>query len=228
VGNGGSSREREAGGQLRPLHGGRHSIPADILAHNQRERLIAGLASTVAERGYNAATIAQIAEAASVSKRTFYEHFANKEECFLAAYEALDDYLATVLAEAFETEDEWPDQVTAAAAALISFLASRPNFARLYLVEAAVVGEAMSAPREATAARLIALLEPGRRYRGVDPEMAEGMEEGLVGGILTLLGRRVMSGEAERLERFTPAVIEFALAPYLGSEEARVVIERHS
>jgi AcrR family transcriptional regulator len=227
VGNQASSRDREAG-QLRPLHGGRHSIPADVLAHNQRERLIAGLAATVAEQGYNAATVAQIAEAASVSKRTFYEHFSNKEECFAAAYAALDGYLATVVDEAVRTESEWPDQVAAAAGALIGFLASRPSFARVYLVEVVVVGEAMIAARNATAERLIALLEPGRRYRGVDPEMAEGIEEGLVGGILTLLGRRVISGEAERLARFTPAAIEFALAPYLGKEEARRVSGRHS
>ena len=179
---------------LRPLHGGRHSIPADVLAHNQRERLLAALASCAAEHGYNATTISQITSAASVSRRTFYEHFAGKEECFLAAYEALDGYLGTVMEEAVERESEWPDQVAAAFVDLLDFLASRPNFARLYLVEAAVVGEGMADAREKTAKRFIALLEPGRRYRDVDP----GIEEGLVGGIVTLLGRRVLGGEADR------------------------------
>jgi AcrR family transcriptional regulator len=224
VGSRASSNEPEDSGQLRPLHGGRHSIPADVLAHNQRERLLAALASCVAEHGYNATTISQITSAASVSRRTFYEHFAGKEECFLASYEALDSYLGTLIDDAVKAESEWPDQVAAAFVALIGFLASRPNFARIYLVEAAVVGEAMADAREKTAQRFIALLEPGRKYRDVDP----GVEEGLVGGIVTLLGRRVLGGEADELNRFAPGVIEFALAPYLGVDEAREAIARHT
>jgi AcrR family transcriptional regulator len=223
VATGESSSGAEDASSLRPLHGGRHSIPADVLAHNQRERLLAALASCVAEHGYNATTISQITSAASVSRRTFYEHFAGKEECFLAAYEALDSYLATVMEEAVQGEEEWADQVAAAFRALIGFLASRPNFARLYLVEVAVVGEGMAAARETTAKRFIALLEPGRKLRDVDP----GIEEGLVGGIVTLLGRRVLNGEAAELDRFAAGVTEFVLAPYLGVDEARRAIARH-
>ena len=224
MGSGGSGNEPEESGQLRPLHGGRHSIPADVLAHNQRERLLAALASCVAEHGYNATTISQITSAASVSRRTFYEHFDGKEECFLAAYEALDSYLATLMDEAVERETEWSDQVAAAFVALIDFLASRPNFARLYLVEAAVVGEGMADAREKTAKRFIALLEPGRKHRDVDP----GIEEGLIGGVVTLLSRRVLSGEAAELVRFAPGLLEFALVPYLGVDEARRTIARHT
>ncbi len=195
-----------------------------MLAHNQRERLLAALASSVAENGYNATTITQITSAASVSRRTFYEHFDGKEECFLAAYEALDSYLATLMGEAADAEDKWPDQVVAGFVAVIGFLASSPNFARIYLIEAAVVGEATTEARAETAGRFIKLLEPGRRHRDLDP----GIEEGLVGGIMTLLARRVLNGEAAELDRFVPAVLEFALAPYLGVDEARSVIARHT
>jgi AcrR family transcriptional regulator len=214
--------------RLKPLHGGRHSLSPDMVAFNQRERLLAGLAATVAENGYSKATIARITEAASVSRRTFYENFDSKDECFLAAYEALDTYLATLMEEAVEAESEWPDRVAATFTALIGFLASRPNFARLYLVEPAAVGEAMTAPREKTAQRFIALLEPGRKERAAERDLPEGIEEALVGGIVTLLGRRILSGEAEHLDRFSPAVIEFALAPYLGPEGARQVAAKHS
>jgi AcrR family transcriptional regulator len=217
-----AGKEPEDTGTLRPLHGGRHSIPPEVLAHNQRERLLAALASCVAEHGYNATTIGQITGAASVSRRTFYEHFDGKEECFLAAYEALDGYVETLMKQAADEREEWPDRVAAAVRAVTAFLASRPNFARLYLVEAAVVGEAANAVREKTAQRFVELLEPGRRLRDVDP----GIEVGLVGGIITLLGRRVLNGEADRLDAFAPAVIEFALSPYLGVEEARAVIAR--
>jgi len=216
----------EGEGRLRPLHGGRHGLSPDIVAFNQRERLLAAVAAVAAEHGYNAATIAQIAEAASVSRRTFYENFEGKEECFFAAYDALDDYLVSLMDEAIATQPEWADQVAATFVALIGFLASRPELARLYLVEAAAVGEPMAARRGRTAERFIALLEEGRAETG-GPAPAEGIEEALVGGAVTLLTRRIAAGEGEHLDRFAPAVIEFVLSPYLGVDEARAVAARH-
>ena len=65
----------------------------EFIAQNQRERIITALVDTVAERGYNATTVAHITKAASVSRRTFYEHFADKEACFLAAYEMVADHI---------------------------------------------------------------------------------------------------------------------------------------
>ena len=84
--------------------------------------------------------------------------------------------------------------------------------------------KAANAAREKTTTRFAELLEPGRRLREVDP----GVEEGLIGGLVTLLGRRVLNGEADQLEALAPAVIEFVLSPYLGVDEARAVIARGS
>src|SRR5262245_64584126 len=68
---------------------GRHGLPREFVARNQRERLIAGLAEAVAENGYAGTTIAHITRHAAVSRRTFYEHFASKDECFVAAYDTV-------------------------------------------------------------------------------------------------------------------------------------------
>ena len=213
--------EGEAPERLHPLQGGRHGLPADVVAFNQRERLLAAMAATAAEFGYNKTTIGEIADTAKVSRRTFYEHFSSKEACFLAAYDAVDDYIATLLAGVSAGQENWSDLVAAAFAALMEFLAGRPQLARLYLVEAAVVGEGMSSRRAKSAKRLIVLLETGRAERSADRGPAEGIEEALVGGILTLTARRILAGEAEQLQRFVPAIVEFALAPYLGVKEAR-------
>src|SRR6187455_2663699 len=71
--------------ELAGLPPGRHGLPREFVAHNQRERLIAGLAEAVAENGYAGTTIAHIPRQAAVSRRTFYEHFSSKDECFIAA-----------------------------------------------------------------------------------------------------------------------------------------------
>lgn len=214
--------------QIRPLHGGRHGLPPDVVAFNQRERLLAAIAEVVAEHGYNKATIAQITGVASVSRRTFYEHFDGKEACFIAAYDAVDEYLGRRLAELVAEQDEWPDQVAAALAETLHFFASHPILARLSLVESSTVGEGMASRRERTVTRLVALLRPGREWHPGEHELNEGIEEALGGGIAILIARRVAAGEAEQLERFIPGLVEFTLAPYLGVEAAREAATRHS
>jgi AcrR family transcriptional regulator len=218
------ARAGEPAPRGKPLHGGRHSLPADLVAFDQRERLLAALARVVAENGYNKATIGAISEAAAVSRRTFYEHFKEKEACFLAAYDALDDYLVSLVEESVPAEAEWPQRVAVTLATVVGFLGEHPELARVYVVEPNVVpGKEMAGRREARAERYIELLEPGRSWRGNDRDLAEGIEEAIFGGIITLLARRIVAGEGGELARFIPAVVEFALSPYLGMERAREI-----
>ena len=186
------------------------------------------LPQTVAEHGYNKTTVALITDAASVSRRTFYEHFSGKEDCFLAAFDALSTHLFGLMAEAVAGQSEWSDQVAAALIAPLRFFASHPELARVYMVEAVSAGEIMADRREERARRLTAFLEAGRSQRIGNRDLADGLEEAIAGGIITLLFSRVRAGEAEQLERFAPAMIEFALSPYLGIEEARKLAARHT
>lgn len=219
--------DKERGERARPLHGGRHSLLPTTVAFDQRERILGALAAAVADSGYNKVTISQITERASVSRRTFYEMFSGKQEAFLVTYDALDEYLVSLAGESVSREVEWPDRVATTLAATIAFLAERPDLARVYLVETVVVGGPMVSRLEARAERCIELLAPGRGHRDGGREPAEGIEEAVFGGIVTLLARRIVAGEGERLTRFTPAVIEFALAPYLGMERARELAAAH-
>jgi AcrR family transcriptional regulator len=206
---------------LGPLHGGRHNLPRDVVAFNQRERMLSAVASVVAGQGYNKMTVANITEVASVSRRVFYEQFSGKEAAFLAAYDAVDGHLVSLLAEAADEGLDWAGQVVAVLTELTRFFAAHPDVARLYLVEAAVVGEGTAARREESAERLIALLSEGRKQKLEGGAPSAGIEEGLVGGVMTMLGRRVAAGEVEQLERFAPAAIEFVTTPYLGPTTAR-------
>ena len=173
-------------------------------------------------------TIGEIADTAAVSRSTFYQHFKGKEECFAAAYDAVDSYLAEEISAIVGTQTEWPDRVAAVLAELVRFLASRPNLARLYLVEAFTVGAGMASRREASVGRLVSLLETGREHLAAERELSEGIEEALAGGALTLLARRVLVSEAEQLPRVLPTLIELTLAPYLDTEEVHLLIARHS
>src|SRR5687768_18574853 len=83
----------------RRLPRGTHGLDRDVVEASQRTRLLEAVGRAVAERGYAAATIDDVVRRAGVSKKTFYEHFADKQDCFLAAYEAASEELLERFAE---------------------------------------------------------------------------------------------------------------------------------
>jgi AcrR family transcriptional regulator len=208
--------------ELARLPPGRHGLPREFVAHNQRERLIAGIAEAIAESGYSGTTIAHITRHAAVSRRTFYEHFTSKDECFVAAYDTVMAELRERVGQAFEQEDDWPHAVKAGIRAMLTFLAAEPNLARLCMVEALVAGPVVVERYDAAIQSFVPYFESGRDGR--PPEVLERLssttEEALVGGMMSLISRRIIAGRASELESLLPDLVEFTLTPYLGSDEA--------
>jgi AcrR family transcriptional regulator len=208
--------------ELARLPPGRHGLPREFVTHNQRERLIAGLAEAVAEGGYSGTTIAHITRAAAVSRRTFYEHFASKDECFVAAYDTVMAELRERVTSAFEEHEEWPQAIKAGIDAMLEFLAAEPNLARLCMVEALVAGPAVVERYDAAIQSFVPYFKEGREGRPPEvlARLSPTTEEALVGGMVSLISRRVIAGKAEELEDLLPDLVEFTLTPYLGSAEA--------
>jgi AcrR family transcriptional regulator len=205
---------------LGPLPAGRHGFSRAQVAHNQRERLIAGLATAVAERGYRAVTITDITKQARVSRRVFYENFEGKEECFLAAFEVVVGHIRELAAEAAEGIDDWPRQAIAAARTVLAFFAEEPDLGRLCLVESQAAGPAVSARFHEAVRELVPYLEEGRALRTRDRELPATTEDSTIGALVMLASRKVAGGEAAQLEDLLPEFAEFILAPYLGAEDA--------
>lgn len=211
--------------ELARLPPGRHGLPREFVAHNQRERLIAGLAEAVAENGYAGTTIAHITRHAAVSRRTFYEHFDSKDECFVAAYDTVMAELRQRVDQAFNDEDEWPRAIRAGIAAMLEFLTTEPHLARLSMVEALVAGPVVVERYDAAIQGLVPYFEAGRKGRSaaVLAGLSPSTEEALVGGMVSLISRRIFADRTEELESLLPDLVEFALTPYLGSAEAAKV-----
>jgi AcrR family transcriptional regulator len=211
--------------ELARLPPGRHGLPREFVARNQHERLIAGLAEAVAENGYAGTTIAHITRHAAVSRRTFYEHFNSKDECFIAAYDTVMTELNRRIGEAFDQEEEWPQAVRAGLAAMLEFLVSEPHLARLSMVEALVAGPVVIERYDAAIQGLVPYFEAGRKGRPDDvlAGLSSTTEEALVGGIVSLISRRIFADRTDELEALLPDLVEFALTPYLGSAEAAKV-----
>lgn len=214
--------------ELARLPPGRHGLPREFVARNQRERLIAGLAEAVAENGYAGTTIAHITRHAAVSRRTFYEHFHSKDECFIAAYDTVMTELNRRVEEAFDQEGEWPQAVRAGLAAMLEFLVGEPHLARLSMVEALVAGPVVIERYDAAIQSLVPYFAAGRK--GLPDDILAGLspttEEALVGGIVSLISRRIFADRTAELESLLPDLVEFALTPYLGSVEAAKIARR--
>src|SRR6476661_10824671 len=124
-----------------------------------RERLVLGMVAAVAERGYAATTITDVVRHARVSRRTFYEHFADKEACFLAAYDVVSDGVLARIAGAEAAASEWEDRIHAGVRAYLSALALEPEVERVFTVEILSAGPAALAHRREVLRRFAAHIQ---------------------------------------------------------------------
>jgi AcrR family transcriptional regulator len=210
--------------EVERLPRGRHGLSREFVARNQRERVLAALAECLYERGFAETTISMISRRAGVSKGDFYKQFESKDACFLEAYgDAAAQFYEGAVA-ACEGADGWADGVVAALAALLDLLARRPAQARLVLVEGLRVGKGVYDRYQDALLAFVPHLAAGAPAPPGAAGLPPATDEAVVGGIASLLSRRIAAGEIEQLPDFLPEVAEFALAPYLGAAEARRII----
>ncbi|HKB50647.1 MAG TPA: TetR/AcrR family transcriptional regulator [Solirubrobacterales bacterium] len=215
--SGAQAAEALASGRDR-LPPGRHGLPRAFVAENQRERLLNGVVEAVAEHGYNATTISRITAAAKISRRTFYESFEGKEDCFLAAYEMIEAHVLDSMLSAPGAGEPWPDRVRARLAALLDVLARDAAVSRCFLIEPLAAGGDVAARYREAMQLLAGTLRPEPPPSELDMEVRD---QALIGGIATLIVRRLNAGGAQRLPDLLPDLVELALAPYIGREEAK-------
>lgn len=184
---------------------GRHRVPAEVVEHSQRSRLLGAMTDEVAEVGYGAARIADVARRAGVSLSSFYTHFDGKPECFLAAYGAVADALIDELDQLRDVEDPG-DRLLMALTAYLTWFAQRPSAAAAYLVEVHAAGPAGLGARSAVIERIaqttIALAD------GAAPEHALRAYLLLVDAIAH---EEVVAGRATKLPDIAPRLLELGV-----------------
>ncbi|MGE5283211.1 MAG: TetR/AcrR family transcriptional regulator [Chloroflexota bacterium] len=203
---------------------GRHGLSREFVAENQRERLLAALAYCLYDRGYERTTVAAIGKRAAVSKSDFYKHFESKEACFLAAYDDAVERVRIQLRSACDERRRWEIRVLDALAALLDFLAAEPELARLLLVEGLRAGRGVYDRYQEALQSFVPYLRAGAPAPPDGAPPPPESDEAIVGGVASLLSRRALAGEFERLPEFLPQIGEFVLTPYLGAAETRRII----
>jgi AcrR family transcriptional regulator len=183
-------------------------------SRSARPQLIEGLCLSVEEKGYAATTIADIVRHARVSKRTFYEAFADKEECFLAAYRELSDQTMQAVATVVDADEPWERQIERAVRAYLSTLEARPALTRTFLLEIQAAGaRALGLRREILqqfAELTRGFVEEARRRRPELKRMTPAMAMAIVGGINELMLLKVE--RAARLGDLADTAVELVRA----------------
>lgn len=196
------------------------------MTESQRNRIHEAMIGVVSERGYPETRVVDVIGVAGVSRKTFYELFDSKEDCFLAAYDVLLENLLGEAGNAFESRAgaSWAERIGAALETLLEHLSRHPEEARFAIVEVLAAGPKALARRDAALRQFAGFLEAGRSETTVDLPGITSMA--IAGGINELLYSEILHGAVSRLPSRLPDLMFWVTLPFLGAEGATAERER--
>ncbi len=198
---------------------GRHGLSRELVAQSQQERLLAAVIRVTASKGYRASSVADILREAGVGRETFYRHFKDKRDCFVAANDALLGDLEARVGEAYERPGSWPDRVRGALGTMLDWFATNPEIARVMMIEMGTVGPIAGARFHETFERFTAMLDDGDD--GVERTPYLPNLAGLASAaVFAAVYEEVALGNSANLPALLPQLTFEVLLPYIGEEAA--------
>ena len=200
---------------------GRHRLTRGAVVEHQRQRLIRAVPAAVRAKGYAALTVEDISVRAGVSRRTFYENFRDKEDCFMTSLRQHEQELLAVVAGAASAGGDWQERARFALSAMLRFLANRPDVAHMSMVEVMAAGPRALAERDRAISALASLI--GEEALAAVPNPAPRLYlRTVAGAILQLVYAWVRSGRTDQLEQLLPTCMYMSLVALYGSHGAAV------
>jgi AcrR family transcriptional regulator/DNA-binding MarR family transcriptional regulator len=189
--------------------------------------MLAAAVDAVEEVGYARMTVAEVISRARVSRKTFYDVFADREDCFLAAFEQAIAQSRLIAREAYEREGgQWREGIRAALGRLLVFMDEEPGLAKLCVVEALAAGEKVLERRAAVLDEVSALIDQGRFLTTAIRQPPPVTAEGIVGGVFAVLHTRLLDESDEPLTNLLAPLMSTIVLPYLGARAASRELER--
>jgi AcrR family transcriptional regulator len=217
------SARKSAGDELSARSNG---LASGRVVEIQRARMLTAMAAVCAERGAANATVAHVVERAGVSRRTFYELFTDREDCFLAAFDEGIERVAAGVLPLWAGGGSWRERLRASLIELLSFLDSDPGTGRLVVVEALGAGHRALQRRGNVLALLFAAVDGGRAEAKAGSEPSPLTAEGVVGAVLSVLYGRMVEADPRPLLELVNPLMSMIVLPYLGPAAARRELSR--
>ncbi len=199
----------------------RRAQPREQVAEIQRSRLLAGAVGAIDEHGYVHTTVGHIATRARVSRRTFYELFADREACLAALFEDVVGMIERELAVGGMGALVWRERVRGGLWAILAFFDREPALARVCVVQVLRGGPEVLERRDEVLARLAAVLDEGRAEGARGAQCTALTAEGLVGAAFGIVYARLLRGERTPLTDLFGELMGMIVLPYLGPAAAR-------
>jgi AcrR family transcriptional regulator len=186
----------------------------------KRQRILDGMLEAVGTEGYERTSVRTVLDRTGVYRQAFYDNFADKDDCYLQAYDAGLERVEALMLAAAAGEKSWRGQLRAGLAALLDFLDAEPDAGRALIVEVHAAGPEALAKRATAMERIAAFLDLARD--GLDdaespPPIAP---EGIAAGIHAVIHSRLATGTSGGFRELLPEFMYFAVLPYFGAEVA--------
>lgn len=208
-------------------HGPRtRNVPElELVTSPKRQAILDGMLEAVGAEGYEQTSVRTVLDRTGVYRQAFYDNFADKDDCYLQAFEAGVERVETLMLAAAAGEESWTGQLRGGLGALLDFLEAEPDIGRALIVEVHAAGPEALARRTAVMERVNGFLDRARE-EGADGETPPPIAgEGIAAGIHAVIHSRLATGVDEGFRELLPEFMYFAVLPYFGAERARAEME---
>jgi len=188
-------------------------------SETRRQAILEAMVRVVGRKGYTATSVADVIGEAEVSRTTFYKHFEDKHDCFLAAYEIVVERVVDGVIANCDGEQAWLERVRIGLATIVKMFALEPELARTAIVEVSAAGADARQRHRNAFTRFTEILDEGKQLSS-DSELPEGIGLMAAGAVSGLIFDELLSGRAERLPQLLPDLLFALLAPYIGAGAA--------
>jgi AcrR family transcriptional regulator len=216
------TKTRSRAPRLRP---GPNGLGRGQVSEIQRSRMLVAAVEAVEEVGYAGLTVAQVIGRAKVSRKTFYDLFEDREDCFLAAFDQAIEQVGGQVREAYTQASNWRDGVREGLLALLRFMDEEPGLARLCVVEALGAGPRVLERRAQILKDLKQVVDLGRASSGArvsraTEESPDVTAEGVIGAVFAVLHTRLLARGREPFTNLQGPLMSMIVLPYLGARTA--------
>ncbi len=195
----------------------------------QRARILGAMVELVREQGVGDVTVAHVVGRSGVSRRTFYELFEDREDCFLAALDHAIERLAARVVPAYaDGGSAWRERMRAGLGALLVAIDEQPALGALCVVDALAGGPAALERRAQVLDALVDTVHEGRREIKAAHKPERLAAEGAVGAVLSVIHGRLLERDPAPLVKLLNPLMAMVVLPYLGSAAARREFARHA
>jgi AcrR family transcriptional regulator len=200
----------------------------DRLLGIQRARLTRAMCELCSERGVDGLVVGDVVERAGVSRRTFYEIFRDREECFVAALEEAAERAGEIATVGYEAGNSWAERIRRALEAVLRFADEDPAAGRTLFIESLGAGVRAREIRSGIVNRLVDIVDAGRHAGDNGSPATRLTAEGVVGGVASVIHDRLVSGDPALLTDLLNDFMSMIVLPYLGPDAAREELQRLS